>query len=108
MKNVSTNLSNLKNKVDKLDVDKLLHVAPVDLSIITNLATNTTLNTKINEVKCKRPNITNLASTTALNAVENKIPVSNLTKKSNYKTTINEIKRKVIADQDHHKYITTQ
>ena len=75
---------------------------------ITNLATNTTLNTKINEVKCKRPNITNLASTTALNAVENKIPVSNLTKKSNYKTTINEIKRKVIADQDHHKYITTQ
>ena len=40
---------------------------------ITNLATNTTLNAKINEVKGKIPNITNLAATiTALTAVENK------------------------------------
>ena len=31
MKNVPTNLSNLKSKVDKLDVDKLVP-APVDLS----------------------------------------------------------------------------
>ena len=46
---------------------------------ITNLATNTTLNTKINEVKVKIPNITNLATTIALTAVENKIlNVSNL------------------------------
>ena len=46
---------------------------------ITNLATNTTLNTKINEVKVKMPNITNLATTIALTAVENKIlNVSNL------------------------------
>ena len=37
---------------------------------ITNLATNTTLNTKINEVKVKIPNITNLATTIALTAVE--------------------------------------
>ena len=29
MKNAPTNLSNLKNKVDKLDVDKLIR-APVD------------------------------------------------------------------------------
>ena len=78
LKNVPTNLSNLKSKVDKLDVDKLVSV-PVDLSKlsdavkndvvtkdvcnaktkiiedkisdITNLATNTTLNAKINEVK---------------------------------------------------------
>ena len=46
---------------------------------ITNLATNTTLNTKINEVKVKIPNITNLATIIALTAVENKIlNVSNL------------------------------
>ena len=46
---------------------------------ITNLATNTTLNTKINEVKVKIPNITNLATTIALTAAENKIlNVSNL------------------------------
>ena len=46
---------------------------------ITNLATKTTLNAKINEVKGKTASITNLASTTALTAVENKIAnVSNL------------------------------
>ena len=87
LKNVPTNLSNLKSKVDKLDVDKLVP-APVDLSKlsdvvknnvvkedvynpkikntedkktdITNLATNTTLNIKINEVKNKIPGTTNL------------------------------------------------
>ena len=109
MKNVPTNSSNLKSKVDKLDVDKLVPV-PVDLSKlsdvvkndvvkkdvynamikniedkitdITNLATTTSLNAKINEIKNKIPNITNLATTTSLAAVENKIPnVSNLVKK---------------------------
>ena len=63
----------MKTKVDKLDVDKLVSV-PVDLSKqsdvvkndvvkdtipdITNLATYTALNAKINEVKNKIPNIT--------------------------------------------------
>ena len=93
MKNVPTNLSNLKSKVDKLVVDKLVPV-PVDLSKltdvvkynavkkdvynakikniedkvpdVTNLATNASLDAKINEVKNKIPNITNLATTTAL------------------------------------------
>ena len=103
-------LSNLKIKVDKLDVDKLVPV-PVDLSKlsdvvkndvvkrdvyhakitniedkipdITNLATKTTFNAKINEVKGETPNITNLATTNAYTAVENKIPnVSNLVKKN--------------------------
>ena len=88
MKNVPTNLSNLKSNVDKLDVDKLDPV-PVDLSKlsdvvktnflkkkdvynamikniedkihITNLAINTTLNAKINEVKKEILSITNLA-----------------------------------------------
>ena len=51
---------------------------------ITNLATNTTLNAKINEVKNKISNITNLATTTtAITGVKNKI-------------------------SDHSKYITTQ
>ena len=48
---------------------------------ITNLATNSALDAKINEVKGKMPSFTNLATTTALIAVENKIPnVSNLVK----------------------------
>ena len=86
--------ANLKSKVDKLDVDKLVPVL-VDLGKlsevvkkdiikkdvcnakikniedkipdITNLATNTTLNAKINEVKGKIPSITNLATTFAVN-----------------------------------------
>ena len=100
MKNVPANLRNLKSKVDKLVVDKLVPV-PVDLSKlsdlvkndvvekdvynskiktieykildITNLAINTRLNTKINEVKNEIPSITNLATTTDLTAVENEI-----------------------------------
>ena len=36
MKNVPTNLSNLKSKVDKLDVDKLVPV-PVDLSKLSDV-----------------------------------------------------------------------
>ena len=107
--NIQTNLSNLKSKVDKLDADKLVLV-PVDLSKlsdvvkndvvtkdvynakikgiedkvpdITNLATNTALYAKINELK-EIPYITNLATTTALNVkineVKNKIPnIANL------------------------------
>ena len=99
----------MKNKVDKLNFDKLIPV-PVDLSElshavkndvvkkdvynakikdiedkisdITNVATKASLNAKINEVKGKIPNITNLATAIALTAVENKIPsVSNLVKK---------------------------
>ena len=58
------------------------------IATITNLATNTTLNAKINEVKGKMSNITfyyclNLATTTALTAAKNKIPkVGNLVKKN--------------------------
>ena len=107
---INKQLNNLKSKVYKLDVDKLVPV-PVDLSKlsdvveddvlkkdvynvkikniedkipdITNLAINTTLNAKINEFKNEIPSITNLATTTALTAAENKIPnVSNLVKKN--------------------------
>ena len=124
----------MENKVDKLDVDKLVPV-PVDLSRlsdvvknnvikkdlynakienvedkifdITNLATKTTLNAKINEVKGEIPNITNLATTSALTAIENKIPsVSNLVKKTDYNTKISEIEKK-ITDNNRDKYITT-
>ena len=49
---------------------------------IANLATNTSLNTEINEVQGEITSITNLATATALTAVENKIPdVNNLVKK---------------------------
>ena len=111
MKKVPTNVSNLKSKVDKVDVDKLVPV-PAALSKlsdelkndvvkkdaynakikniedkipdITSVASNAALNAKINEIKNNISKVTKLATTTttALTAVENKIPnVSSLSKK---------------------------
>ena len=70
MKNVPTNLSNLKSKVDKLDVDKLVSV-PVDLSKLSNIVKMMLLkkmyNAKIKNIEDKIPDITNLATNTTLN-----------------------------------------
>ena len=120
----------MKSKVDKLDIAKLVHV-PVDLSKLsdtvkndvvkidvynakikniedkipdnTNLATNASLNAKINEI----PDISDLGVTTALAAVENKIPNAiNLVQKIDYNTKIRESEKK-INDYDCDRYITT-
>ena len=100
MKNLPSNLSNLNSKVDKLDVDKLVPIS-VDLSQlsdvvknyfgkkdvhnakvkdiedkvpnITNLATNTILNSETNLVKEEIPSTTNIATITALTAKINKV-----------------------------------
>ena len=123
MKNVPSNLSNLKSKVDKLDVDKLVP-GPVNLSKlsdvvkndvikkhvynaktkniedkrrdITNLATNTTLNAKINEVRGDIPNITNLATNSALNAKINKVKgeIPNITNLAT-NTTLTAVENKI-------------
>ena len=68
------------------------------------------VNTKINEVKAKIPNITNFATATALTAIENKIPnVSNLAKKLSVTQKFVNLKVKKIADDyDHDKYITAE
>ena len=50
---------------------------------ISNLATKSNLNTKINEVKNEISSTTGLATTAVLTAVENKIPsISSLVKKN--------------------------
>ena len=81
---VSVDLSKLcdavKNDVVKRDVYKCYEIKNIEDKMLglTNLATNTTFNAKINEVKIQILSITNLATTTALNAkineVKNKIP----------------------------------
>ena len=70
LKNVPTNLSDLKSKVDKLDVDKLL---PVVLSKLSDVAKNDVVkkdiyNAKIKYIEDKIPDITNLATKTTFNA----------------------------------------
>ena len=72
MKNVPTNLSNLKSKLDKLDVDKLVPT-PVDLSKLSDVVKNDVVNidvynTKIKNIEDKIPDFINLATNTALNA----------------------------------------
>ena len=130
LKSLPNNLSNLKTKVDKLDIDKLVPI-PTDLSKlsnvikndvvkkteynakikniedkipdISNLATKSNLNTKINEM----PSIVGLATTSALAAVENKIPsIINLVKKTDYNMKITEIEKK-LNDHKRDEYITT-
>ena len=64
MKNVLSNLSNLKNKVDKLDADKLVLV-PVDLSKLSdvvkdNVVKKDVCNAKIKNIEDKIPDIINL------------------------------------------------
>ena len=101
----------VKNDIVKKDVHNALVTNIEDkISDITNLATNNTLDAKINVVKNKIPNITNLATTTtALTAVEIKTPnFSNLVKKTDYNTKIGEAGNKIATDHDHDKYITTQ
>ena len=67
------NLSHLKSKADKLDVDKLVLV-PVDLSKLRDVVKNDVgkkhvYSAKIkNNIEDKTPDITNLATNTTLNA----------------------------------------
>ena len=66
MKNVSTNLSNLKSKVDKLDVNKLAAV-PSDLSKLSDVVKNDVVKKDVYKAKIKNiedeiPNITNLVT----------------------------------------------
>ena len=69
-KNIPSNLSNLKSKVDQLDVDKLVSV-PADLSKISDVVENDVVkedvyNVKIKSTKDQIPDITDLASNTIL------------------------------------------
>ena len=70
MKNVPTNLNNLKSKVDKLDADKLVFI-PVDLSKSSNVVKNDAVkkdvySAKIKNIEDKIPDITNLATNVLL------------------------------------------
>ena len=72
---------------------------------ITNLATNTTLNTKINEVKGELTSITEVATIAALTIVENKIPNnSDLVKKADYEAKIKDIKDKYFTTFEYNKF----
>ena len=67
----------MKNKIDKLDIDKLVPV-PVELSKLSYVVKNevvkkTGYNTKIKNIEDKIPDITNLATKTVLNIKINEV-----------------------------------
>ena len=71
LKNVATNSRNLESKVDKLDVDKLVPV-PVDLSklsdlVKTDVVKKSVCNAEIRNTEDNIPDVTNLATNTTLN-----------------------------------------
>ena len=72
MRNLRSNLRNLKSKVDKLDADKLVP-APVDLSklgdvVKSDVVKKDAYNAKIKNIEDKIPDNTNVAKNTSLNA----------------------------------------
>ena len=52
LKNVPSDLNNLKSKVDKLDLDELVHV-PVDLSKLSNVVENDVVKKDVYNAKIK-------------------------------------------------------
>ena len=91
LKNAPSGLSNLKSKVDKLDIE--LETTSFDLSKLSYVVKYVVRKTKYDE-SVKNVNI-------------NATDPSELVKKADYKTKINEIEKK-ITDDNHDKYITTQ
>ena len=69
---VLTGLNSLKNKVDKLDVEKLVPV-PFNLSKLNGVVKKDVCNTKIKNIEDKIPDITNLATNTTLNPKTNEV-----------------------------------
>ena len=77
MKNVPSGSTILKSKVDKLDVDKFVTV-PADLSKVSDVVKNGVVkkgvyNVKIENIEDKILDITNLATNTTLNAKTNEV-----------------------------------
>ena len=84
----------MKIKLNKLDFDEMVPV-PLDLSKLSNVVRNNAVkNTKYDELI---KNVSNIKTT----------DTSDLIKKTDYNTKINEIEEK-ITDHDHGGYITTE
>ena len=104
MKHVPSNLTNLRSKKDKLDVDKLVLV-PVDFSKLSDIVKNDVVrkdvyNAKIKNIGDKIPDITNLATNNILNAkvneIKNEIPsINNLVVNASFNAKTNEVKNEI-------------
>ena len=99
---LKTNLANLKNEVDKLDIDKLKPV-PADLSKLSDVVKNDVVKkADYNKLVTKVDNIdiiqiiSIIQYNTDKSELENKIPdTSDLVKKTDYNTKITKIEGKI-------------
>ena len=72
LKNVASNLSSFKSKLDKLDFDKLVS-APVDYSRPSDVVKNDLVKKDVYNANIKIPDTTNLATNVSLNAEINEL-----------------------------------
>ena len=99
---LKTNLANLKTKVDKLDIGKLVPV-PTDLSKLSNVVKNDVVKKTVYDKLVPKVNnidISDFVLKTKYNTdkteLENKIPdTSGLVKKTNYNTKITDLENKI-------------
>ena len=76
--NIEDKLPDITNLATNTTFNAKINEVKKEIPSIGNLVTNASINAKINAVKNKVPNITNLATTTtALTAVQNKTPDHN-------------------------------
>ena len=97
--NVPIHLSNLKSKVDKLDVDKQVLV-PVDLSKLSDVVKNDAVKKMLSMILTNDINTSGFILKTTYDTgkteIENKISdTSGLVKKKDYNTKITEIESKI-------------
>ena len=76
-------IPNIRNLASNTTLNPKVNEVKNKIYSIINLATNASLNTKTKEVKCEILGVANLATTAAFTTVENKIPnFNNLVKKT--------------------------
>ena len=83
-KHVYNKIPNIRNLASNTTLNAKVNKVKNEISSIINLATNASLNTKTKEVKCEILGVTNLATTAAFTTVENKIPNFNDLVKKTY------------------------
>ena len=74
MKNIEDKIPDITNLATNTTLNAKINEVKNEIPSTNNLATTAALNTKINKAKKKIPIITNLATATDLTAVEYKIP----------------------------------
>ena len=104
-KHVYNKIPNIRNLASSTTLNAKVNEVKNEISSIINLATNASLNTKAKEVKCEILGVTNLATTAAFTTVENKIPNFNdLVKKTYYDPKMSEIEKKYFSTSYYNKF----